>query len=129
MKYGEFTEESLKAVVDDLRSGPIRTNSRITICDKVVTGLRAVVSKSGNIALSACYNFNESRPMTKLGEIGVTERDYEYMTIDDARQLTKIIHSLADKGISIEEEIAKIRQKLLRDVLEKGSDWKPGDLT
>ena len=129
MKHGPFTEESLKAVVDDLNSWSINTNSRITICDKVVTGLRAVVSKSGSIALSACYNFNESRPMTKLGEIGVTERDYEYMTIDDARQLTKIIHSLADKGISIEEEIAKIRQKLLRDVLEKGSNWKPGDLT
>lgn len=120
-----FTESNLRALVDDLKRGPMKVNKRVTVCDPIVTGLRAVVSRSGGIALSACYTFDESRPLVKLGEMGAPEHDPEYMTIDDARELTKVIKALADRGINIEEEIGKVRQKLLRDVLEKGEKWRP----
>lgn len=127
MKQGNdvFTEDNLRAIVDDLKRGPMQVNKRVTVCDPMVTGLRAVVSRGGGIALSACYTINESRPLVKLGEMGVPKHDPEYMTIEEARELTRIIKSLADRGINIEDEIGKVRRKLLREVLERGEKWKP----
>lgn len=120
-----FTESNLRAIVEDLKRGPMKVNKRVTVCDPIVTGLRAVVSRSGSIALSACYSVDDSRPLIKLGELNAPHYDPEYLSINDARELTKTIKALADRGISIEEEVGKVRQKLLREVLDKGDKWRP----
>lgn len=120
-----FTEPNLRAIVEDLKRGPMKVNKRVTVCDPIVTGLRAVVSRSGSIALSACYSVDDSRPLIKLGELNAPHYDPEYLSINDARELTKTIKALADRGISIEEEVGKVRQKLLREVLDKGDKWRP----
>lgn len=117
----KFEKDSLFALAKDLQTRRLPLE-RITVSDDMVTGLRAVISKSGQIALSASYHFGDERPFLKLGELSAPPKDPAYISIDDARELTKTIKSLADKGIDPQEGLHK---RLIRELKEQGTRWRP----
>jgi len=115
-----FTAEMLLAAAQDLQSGRLKLE-RLRFSDDMVVGLRAVVNRSsGLITLHATYEVGDRRPMIKLGD--VNKDSDEYISIEDARELTKTIKSLGDKGIDVEDGLHK---RLLRELREKGTSWRP----
>src|SRR4051794_948230 len=93
-----FTEEKLRQVARDLESGRL-PRKRTTICDDKEIGLRALVSKTGTISFQVSYHLGNSRPNLDLGELNPDSLDH--ISIDDARDITKIIKALAEeRGIN-----------------------------
>lgn len=95
---------------------------RIQISDDMVTGLRAIVTKGGRISFHASYHFGDSRPFITLGEYNVPKSHPDYISIEDARELTKTIKTLADKGIDPQDGL---HRRLIRELREQGPKWRP----
>lgn len=114
-----FTNEALEGLAKDLKSGRLPLE-RTTISDDMVTGLRAIVTKDGKISFHASYHFGEGRPFMKIGELDKKSKDY--ISITDARELTKTIKGLADKGIDPQEGLL---QRLVKELKRDGTSWKP----
>jgi hypothetical protein len=104
----------LENLADDMKSGRIPLD-RMTVSDTVQAGLRIIVRKTGGISFHAHYEVNDSRPMLKIGEHPGT-------TLEKARNLTKIIRDLANKGIDPQEGL---HDRLLRELEIKGASWRP----
>ena len=115
-----FTAKNLKDIARDLASGKLKL-PRVQISDDMVTGLRAMVNKSGLISFHAAYTIGGSRPLLKIGEMD--KKSPEYISIEDARHLTKTIQALADKGIDVQEGL---HRRLVRELRDQGTNWRPG---
>lgn len=81
----------------------------------MVTGLRAVVYKSGLISFAISYHFNGERPFLKLGSLD--EKAEDHITVTEARELGKTVKALANKGIDPQ---AGLHSRLIRELKEKG---------
>jgi hypothetical protein len=110
----------LLQAAEDLSSGRIKLE-RIRISDDMVVGLRAVVNASGHISLHVSYEVGDDRPFKLLGSINKDAKNY--ISIDDARELAKTIKALGDRGINVDEANDR---RLLRELREKGTAWRPG---
>jgi hypothetical protein len=109
-----FTIESLESFSQALKSGRMKVD-KITFTDDQQPGLRAIVRTTGNISFHAHYDFKGSRPMIKVGEWPGTP-------LKEARELTKTIRALADKGIDVQEGLLP---RLLRELKQQGTKWRP----
>jgi hypothetical protein len=110
----EFTAERLQAMSDALKSGRMKVD-KLMISDDIVTGLRALVRSTGTVSFHCQYDFNGSRPMLKVGDLGET-------TVEEARELTKTIRALAAKGIDVQ---SGLHERLLRELRAQGTRWRP----
>src|SRR4051812_33089587 len=113
----KFDPKTLNALVKDLQAGRLPLD-RVTVSDDMVTGLRAVVYKSGLISFAISYHFGDERPFLKLGSLNPDADDY--ITIPEVRELAKTVKALADKGIDVQ---AGLHARLLRELKEKGTSW------
>lgn len=119
MEESVFTEATLAAMAKDLKSRRLVLD-RTTVSDDLVTGLRAIITKDGTVTYHASYHFGDQRPYLRLGVMDPKAPDH--ISLTDARELTKTIKALADKGIDPQEGLHK---RLIRELLEKGARWKP----
>jgi hypothetical protein len=120
MKKGtKFTEATLFAIAKDLQNGK-SLMTRANLSDDMVTGLRYTVLPSGSITLSANYFVGQERCLLKLGVLNKGQEDY--ISIEDARELTKTIKALGDKGVNPQDGLTK---RLIRELKEKGTAWRP----
>lgn len=116
--YAKFTPEHLEEFARLLKSGRVPLE-RTTISDNIVTGLRAVVYKTGRIAFHASYWLGKKRPFMIIGSFNKGEPDY--MSIEDAREVTKAIKALGDKGIDVQQAW---QMCLISELKEKGANWR-----
>lgn len=115
-----FTETNLIAIAKDLATGKLKL-PRVQISDDRVTGLRAMVNRSGLISFHAAYTMEGgSRPFLKIGELD--PKSPEHMTIEEARQVTKTIQALASKGMDVQEGL---HRRLIREIRRDGVKWRP----
>jgi hypothetical protein len=116
-----FTEENMRLIATDLASGRLKVpNGRVQMSDDRVTGLRVMVNKSGLITWHAADTIGESRPLLKIGTFN--KGDPEFLTLAEARELTKTIQALARKGTDVQESL---HRRLIRELKEKGANWRP----
>lgn len=118
-----FTEANLTAMAKDLKTRRIMLD-RTVLSDDLVTGLRAVIRKDGGVTYHASYHFGDERPFMILGVMDPKSEDH--ISLAEARQLTKTIKALADKGINPQEGL---RKRLIRELMAEGTDWKPEKVT
>lgn len=117
----EFTEEMLFAAAEDLKAGRLKLE-RLRFSDDMVVGLRAVVNRnSGLITLHASYEVGDDRPYILLGSLNKGADNH--ITIDEARELTKTIKALGDKGIDVQDGLHK---RLIKELKAQGTKWRPG---
>jgi hypothetical protein len=95
----KFTAERLEAFARDLKSQRVPLE-RQTVSDDRVTGLRAVVHKSGRIALHVSYYVGDKRPFMLLGNLD-DPKDPDYISVEDAREIAKTVKALGERGIEI----------------------------
>lgn len=114
-----FTEANLAAMAKDLKSRRLPLD-RTVLSDDLVTGLRAVIRKDGGVTYHASYHYGDERPFMILGVMDPKSEDH--ISLNDARELTKTIKALADKGINPQDGL---RKRLIRELMEKGSRWRP----
>lgn len=110
----EFTAEKLQSMSDAVKSGRMKVD-KLMISDDMVTGLRALIRSTGSVSFHCQYDFEGSRPMIKVGDLGET-------TIEEARELTRTIHALAAKGIDVQ---SGLHERLLRELKAQGTRWRP----
>jgi hypothetical protein len=118
----KFTEKNLFAIAKDLETGRMPLPSgRIQVSDDRVTGLRAMVFKSGMVTFHIAYfvSGKDERQYMKIGQLNKESEDY--ISLVDARELTKTIKSLGDKGIDVQDGLLK---RLVKELLEKGTSWR-----
>lgn len=114
----KFTVERLEAFARDLKSG--RTPlERQQVSDDIVTGLRAVVHKSGAIAFHVSYYVGDTRPFMKLGDLDKDSPNH--ISLEDAREIAKVVIALGDKGIDVQDGL---HRRLIRELKEKGTAWR-----
>lgn len=116
-----FEIDTLEKLADDLKKGRIPLD-RVTVSDDRVVGLRAIVTKDGRITFHASYHFGEGRPFLKLGEMTLPQKHPDHISFTDARELTKTIKALADKGIDPQDGL---HRRLLRELKRDGVSWRP----
>ncbi|MGJ5032426.1 integrase arm-type DNA-binding domain-containing protein [Bradyrhizobium sp. HKCCYLS2038] len=114
-----FTESNLAAMAKDLKSRRFALD-RTTISDDLVTGLRAIITKDGNVTYHASYHLGDQRPFLKLGVMDPKAADH--ISLDDARELTKTIKALAAKGIDPQDGL---HRRLIKELKERGTRWRP----
>lgn len=116
----KFTAERLEAFARDLKTQRVPLE-RQQVSDDLVTGLRAMIHKSGNISYHASYYVGDAnRPFMRLGS-GNKDAD-DYITVEEARELTKTIKALGDKGIDPQVGLHK---RLVKELKRDGVNWKP----
>lgn len=108
----KFEAKTLEALAKDLQAGRLPLD-RVTISDDMVTGLRAVVYKSGLISFAISYHLGDERPFLKLGSLNKDADDH--ISIADAREVAKSVKKLADKGIDPQ---AGLHSRLIREIRE-----------
>lgn len=115
----KFTVEALEGLAKDLKSGRLPLE-RTQISDDMVTGLRAMVNKSGLISFHASYYVGGNRPFIKLGDLNRDSPDY--ISLEDAREITKTIKALGNKEIDVQ---AGLHRRLIRELKRDGTSWRP----
>lgn len=117
----KFTRETLLAIAADMSKKHYEGVNRINLTDDMQPGLRALVQKDGRVSLHAGYTVGDSRPMIMLGQISDPKAS-DFITIEDARHLTKTIRALGERGVDPQEGL---QTRLLRELKEKGTSWRP----
>lgn len=101
-----FSETNLLKIAKQFHNNKLPTTlparaskmaNRIQIVDDIVTGLRAVLSPTGGVALQAQYQVGKEFRQVKLGSLNRKD----YITIENARAATKIIRALGELQIDI----------------------------
>lgn len=115
----KFTEETLLAVARDLKSGRLPMQ-RTQLSDDMVQGLRANIQASGLVTYHVAYRVGDERPFVAIGH-GNKDMD-DYITVTEARELTKTIKKLGDMGIDVQDGLYA---RLMRELKEQGSAWRP----
>jgi hypothetical protein len=87
----------------------------VTVSDRVVSGLRAIVRNTGEISYHVNYHVGNERPYLKIGQHPKT-------TIAEARELARTVLALAERGI---DPAAGLHERLIRELKEKGEKWRP----
>ena len=113
-----FTKENLEAIAKDLKSGRLPL-MRTQISDDHVTGLRALINKSGLISFHASYQVGSKRPFCVIGDLN--EDSHYHISIDEARQITKTIKALGDRGVDVQDGLHK---RLVFELLRDGEKWR-----
>lgn len=114
-----FTKENIMGVAKDLATGRLPLD-KTQLADDMVTGLRATVMKTGLITWSVQYDVGESRPFMKIGQFNDPKAD-DYLTLEQARELTRTIKALGAKGINPQDGLLK---RLIFELLRDGVNWK-----
>lgn len=120
-EQSKFTRETLLAIAADMNKKHYGGVNRINLTDDMQPGLRALVQKDGRVSLHANYTVGESRPMMFLGQI-TDAKAPDYITIQDARELTKTVRALGDRGVDPQDGL---HARLLRELREQGTKWRP----
>lgn len=115
----KFTAERLEAFARDLKSQRVPLE-RQQLSDDLVVGLRAMIHKTGRIAFHASYYVGDKRPFMFLGTFG-DKTDPDYISIEDAREITKTIKALGEKGIDVQQGL---HRRLIRELKRDGVNWK-----
>lgn len=125
----QITEKTLFKIADDLKSGrpPL---PKLSVVDDMVVGLRFIILKDGTITVHASYTVGDRRPFMKIGELyppGATgtrriPKSDEHLTLTEARELTKAIKAIGDRGIDVEKAH---RTRLIEEIKRDGPHWKP----
>ncbi len=115
----KFTAERLEAFARDLKSQRVPLE-RQQVSDDRVTGLRAMCHKSGLITFSASYYVGDKRGHMKIGEFHKDSPDY--ISIDDARELTRTIKALGEMGIDPQDSLMR---RLVKELKRDGVKWRP----
>jgi hypothetical protein len=115
----KFTEEALNKLQKDLQSGRLPMN-RIQVSDDMVTGLRAMVTKDGDISYHCAYNLGDSRPFIKIGT--AHKGHPEHITIETARYRARTIKALGNRGIDVQDGLYR---RLFQELDRDGEAWKP----
>ncbi len=114
----KFTKETIEAFARDLKTQRIPLE-RQQISDDMVTGLRVMIHRSGAISFHVSYYVGEQRPFMRLGSFN--EGDPDYLTIEEARELTKTIKALGERGIDVQ---AGLHRRLVHELMRDGTNWK-----
>jgi hypothetical protein len=114
----KFTEEKLRALAKDLQTGRLPLE-RTQVSDDMVAGLRAAINKSGRISFHASYYVGDKRPFLDIGELD--PRSPDHISLADAREITKTIKALGDKGINVQDGL---HRRLLRELKRDGVKWR-----
>lgn len=88
---------------------------QITVTDDVAPGLRALIRSSSVVAFHVSYKIGDTRPDTKIGELGT-------MSIDEARKVARTVAVLADQGI---DPFANLVEDRVKDLQKQGPKWRP----
>lgn len=115
-----FTEETLKSIAKDLKSGRMGPMQRTQISDDMVAGLRANIQASGLVTYHVAYYVGAERPFLAIGH-GNPDMD-DYITVDEARELAKTIKALGDMGIDPADGLYR---RLIRELKTEGTKWRP----
>lgn len=115
----KITEALLFRTVEELQSGRMPLE-RQRWSDDVAVGLRITVNFSGLITFAASYDIDNERHHMIIGSLN-KERD-DYITLEKARQRTKIIKGLAERGVNPQDGL---HRRLLREIDEEGLKWEP----
>lgn len=121
-----FTVENISRLREDIMSQRIPLN-RTSISDDRITGLKALISKSGNVSFNVHYAVGDERPYMLVGhfpEPDEVDKDPESAqeAIDTARSRAHTIRELARQGIDVQEGL---HRRLLREIDERGTKWRP----
>lgn len=114
----KFSEKAFLGVAEDLKSGRLPLE-RTQLSDDMVTGLRAMIFKNGDISYYASYYFGDDRPLLKIGS-GNRETP-DYLPLAKARELTKTIKALAERGVNVQ---LGLMPRLVRELLRDGVRWR-----
>jgi hypothetical protein len=115
----QITERMLFEIADNLQK-KIPPLPKLSIVDDKVVGLRFIVYNTGIIAIHASYTVGERRPFMKIGEL--QKDSEEHLSLADARELTKAIKAIGDRGIDVQKAQ---RDRLILELLRDGPKWKP----
>lgn len=115
-----FTEENFLKIIKDFKLPGHSKLKRVTVVDDMVIGLHAKINKSGLIAYHVTYEIGDERPYFKLGD-GNPDSD-EYITVETARDLSKTIKALADRGVDVRDGL---HRRIVREIREQGMGWRP----
>jgi hypothetical protein len=118
-RESKITEKSLLAIAEDLKSQKVPM-ARLTVSDDLVTGLRAMISNTGEVSYHASYSLRGERPFLFIGS--ANKKSPDYISLSDARELTKTIKALADKGVDVKDGLMP---RLRRELLKDGEFWRP----
>jgi len=110
----EFTPAFLEKLASQLQRGTIPL-PQITVTDTEQPGLRALIRASGVVAFHVSYTIGETRPYTKIGELGT-------MTIDEARKIARTVQTLAEQGI---DPFAGLIEARVKELQRHGARWRP----
>lgn len=119
LEQSRFNAENIMGVAKDLKSGRLPLD-KTQLADDLVTGLRATVMKTGVITWSVQYDVGDSRPFMKIGQFNDPKAD-DYLTLDQARELTRTIKALGNKGINPQDGLLK---RLVFELQRDGANWK-----
>lgn len=124
LHQSEFTAENLRGLAADMQkhTWPL-IKDRMTVSDDVVTGLRAIVTKDGNITFHSSYHLPNKRGSLLLGELTDDETNPDRMTVSEARHLMRTIQTLAE-GIGIDPQEG-LHRRLIRELKREGTKWRP----
>jgi len=104
-----------KELIEKMSALAKRNGKRYNIGDDRQSGLRTILYPSGEVAFSATYRLEASRPNITVGQ-------YPDTTIEQARHLTRIVQGIADRGYDVREGLhARLSKELERD----GLSWHP----
>jgi hypothetical protein len=118
-RESKFTEKALLAIAEDLKAEKVPM-ARLTVSDDLVVGLRAMLFKNGEISYHASYTLAGERPFLQIGS--GNKKSPDYLSVTDAREITKTIKALADRGIDVKDGLMP---RLRRELLEQGVKWRP----
>ena len=114
--WGTVTEALFSKLVSDLQTGSVKfANDRVRISDDQQPGLRIHVYKTGAVIFHAEYVVGITRALVKFGE-------WPDMSLQEAREITKIIRALAEKGIDVQDGFYP---RLVRELKRDGVRWTP----
>lgn len=117
-----FTEATLAAMAKDLKNRRLMLD-RTTVSDDLVVGLRAIITKDGIVTYHANYHLGGiggKRGYLRLGTLDPKADDH--ISLNNARELTKTIKTLAAQGIDPEDGL---HRRLIRELLAEGTSWRP----
>jgi hypothetical protein len=115
----KVTEKGLLKIAEDVVSGRTPVG-RITVADDLVVGLRALILKSGAVSYHASYHLKGERPFLYLGS--AKKGDVDYLPLAEAREITKTIKALGDKGVDVRDGLLP---RLVRELKRDGIKWRP----
>lgn len=113
-----FGPELFKRLQADMKSGrtPLK---RMKLTDPQMRGLTVNLYPSDDEPMSWYVQYapdgRTKRPFIKVGEFPET-------SIEHARRRARVIHTLAEKGIDVQDGLHK---RLMRELDEKGEKWRP----